>query len=109
MEVRISVSSVDNEVEVAVTDNDCGIASEHVNRVFDRFYRADHSHSSVGAGLGLALVKSIAELHGGSAAIHSQTNIETQVPLRFQIPPRSLKIRSARMAPLKENVLFDLK
>jgi two-component system heavy metal sensor histidine kinase CusS len=51
--------------------------------VFDRFYRADSSRSSEGLGLGLALVKSIADLHGGSAAVVSQVDSGTTVTLTF--------------------------
>jgi two-component system heavy metal sensor histidine kinase CusS len=52
-------------------------------RVFDRFYRVDSSRSSAGAGLGLALVKSIVDLHGGSAKIESEVNRGTTVVLTF--------------------------
>jgi signal transduction histidine kinase len=52
-------------------------------RVFDRFYRAESSRSSDGAGLGLALVKSIVELHGGSAVIESNVGRGTTVKMIF--------------------------
>lgn len=68
---------------VSVADSGSGIAPEHLSRVFDRFYRADMSRSSSGTGLGLALVKSIAELHGGTASIASQENRGTVVTLTF--------------------------
>jgi two-component system heavy metal sensor histidine kinase CusS len=51
--------------------------------VFDRFYRADSSRSSEGLGLGLALVKSITDLHGGSATIESEAGRGTTVKLTF--------------------------
>jgi signal transduction histidine kinase len=51
--------------------------------VFDRFYRAESSRGSDGAGLGLALVKSIVDLHGGSANINSEVGHGTIVTLRF--------------------------
>src|SRR5438874_4217742 len=69
--------------EVAVSDNGCGIAPEHLPRVFDRFYRVESSRGSDGAGLGLALVKSIVDLHGGSASIHSEMGRGTIVKLTF--------------------------
>jgi two-component system heavy metal sensor histidine kinase CusS len=81
--IRISLAPQNNHVDLAVTDTGCGIAPEHVPRVFDRLYRADPSRSAEGSGLGLALVKSIAELHGGSAAIQSKVNGGTTVTLRF--------------------------
>ncbi len=69
--------------EVTVIDNGCGIAPEHLPQVFDRFYRAESSRGSDGAGLGLALVKSIVDLHGGSASIRSEMGRGTTVRLTF--------------------------
>ena len=73
--------------EVAVSDNGCGIAPEHLPRVFDRFYRVKSSRGSDGAGLGLALVKSIVDLHGGSARIQSEVGRGTTVTLIFPNKP----------------------
>jgi two-component system, OmpR family, heavy metal sensor histidine kinase CusS len=81
--IQIGLSEHDAGVEVAVSDNGCGIAPEHLPRVFDRFYRAESSRGSDGAGLGLALVKSIVDLHGGSAGIHSEIGRGTTVTLTF--------------------------
>jgi signal transduction histidine kinase len=55
--------------------------------VFDRFYRAESSRGSDGAGLGLALVKSIVDLHGGSATIESKFGRGTTVTLKFPAAP----------------------
>jgi two-component system heavy metal sensor histidine kinase CusS len=81
--IEIALSRKNGDFEVAVTDNGCGIAAEHLPRVFDRFYRAESSRGSDGAGLGLALVKSILELHGGSAIIESKPGTGTTVKLKF--------------------------
>jgi two-component system, OmpR family, heavy metal sensor histidine kinase CusS len=81
--IRLSVAAGTQETQVTVSDTGSGIAAEHLPRVFDRFYRADSSRSSAGAGLGLALVKSIAELHGGSARIESTVGQGTTVSLTF--------------------------
>jgi two-component system heavy metal sensor histidine kinase CusS len=77
----IAISLVDSSV--SVKDTGSGISAEHVPRVFDRFYRADPSRSSEGVGLGLALVKSIMDLHGGTASIESEVGRGTTVTLRF--------------------------
>jgi two-component system heavy metal sensor histidine kinase CusS len=90
--IHIGLSKRNADFEVAVSDNGCGIAAEHLPRVFDRFYRAESSRSSDGAGLGLALVKSIVELHGGSAAIQSELNHGTTVVLRFTVTPSGNQI-----------------
>jgi two-component system heavy metal sensor histidine kinase CusS len=68
---------------VSVKDTGAGIAADHLPRVFDRFYRADSARSSEGVGLGLALVKSIMDLHGGSAQIESTPGQGTTVTLSF--------------------------
>jgi len=81
--IRIALSKHDTHFEVTVIDNGCGIAPEHLPQVFDRFYRAESSRGSDGAGLGLALVKSIVDLHGGSASIRSEMGRGTTVRLTF--------------------------
>jgi len=81
--IDISIADRNSHTEVAVRDNGAGIAQEHLARVFDRFYRADSSRSSDGVGLGLSLVKSIMDLHGGTAAIQSESGQGTTVTLNF--------------------------
>ena len=72
----------DTEIEVA--DNGSGLASEHIPKIFDRFYRADKSRNSEhGTGLGLAIVKSIMNLHGGTARLQSEVGKGTTVILVF--------------------------
>ena len=81
--IEISLRSTLEHAEIAVEDTGCGIAAEHISRVLDRFYRVDASRSSEGTGLGLALVKSIADLHGGTVAVSSEVGRGTRVTLRF--------------------------
>ena len=82
-EIRISLRRSGNSSEISVRDWGSGIAAEHLPRVFDRFYRGDASRSSAGTGLGLSLVKSIVNLHGGSTAIESTVDRGTTVTLTF--------------------------
>jgi two-component system, OmpR family, heavy metal sensor histidine kinase CusS len=84
--IRVGLVRHNSDFEVAVSDNGSGIAAEHLPRVFDRFYRAESSRGSDGAGLGLALVKSIVDLHGGSAVIESNPGSGTTVTLKFPLP-----------------------
>ncbi len=86
--IEITLSEHDAAFEVAVSDNGYGIAQEHLPRVFDRFYRAESSRGSDGAGLGLALVKSIVDLHGGTATIQSQVGQGTTVKLILPLPQK---------------------
>ena len=81
--ILISIVVRPEQAEILVNDSGCGIAAEHLPRVFDRFYRVDSSRSSQGSGLGLALVKSITHLHGGSATVESKVGRGTTVTLTF--------------------------
>jgi two-component system heavy metal sensor histidine kinase CusS len=87
-EIVITVAPHPTYTDVSVRDSGAGIAPEHLPRVFDRFYRVDSARSSGGTGLGLALVKSITDLHGGSAMIVSEEGHGTTVTLRFPHKPR---------------------
>jgi len=70
---------------VRVADTGSGIAPEHLPRLFDRFYQVDPARREAGTGLGLALVKSIMKLHGGTVAITSEVGRGTEAILTF--PP----------------------
>jgi len=85
--VQVSIAAGTEHAQITVRDTGCGIAAEHLPRVFDRFYRIDSSRSSQGSGLGLALVKSIMDLHGGTAVVESKVDQGTTVTLTF--PNRS--------------------
>ena len=61
----------DGELFLEVADNGPGIAPEHLNRIFERFYRIDRGRNSAGTGLGLAIVRHIALMHGGTAEAES--------------------------------------
>jgi len=79
--ILISMAATPAQSQISVKDTGCGIAAQHIPRVFDRFYRADPSRSSHGAGLGLSLVKSITDLHGGTATVRSDVGHGTTVTL----------------------------
>ena len=69
--VEVACAATAHGAEIAVEDHGVGIPPEHVERVFERFYRVDPARAaeSGGAGLGLAIVRRIARLHGGDVRL----------------------------------------
>jgi signal transduction histidine kinase len=83
--VKVSVCSDGNQAYLKVADTGEGIAPEHLPHVTERFYRADTSRARAdgGAGLGLAICKTIAEAHGGTLEIESTLGSGTIVTIRL--------------------------
>jgi signal transduction histidine kinase len=66
-EVRLSAAQTDGVVELHVTDEGSGFPPELMDQAFERFARLDQARARGGSGLGLSIVRAIAEAHGGSA------------------------------------------
>ena len=78
--INVSAARADNRVAISFTDTGIGISDEDRSRVFVRFERGSNSEARrSGAGLGLSLVKSFIELHGGEVALESQPGVGTKV------------------------------
>ncbi|MFT5933416.1 MAG: two-component system heavy metal sensor histidine kinase CusS [Hydrogenophaga sp.] len=83
--VRVSVNSTDGAASLCVDNAGPAIASEHLPRLFDRFYRVDKSRAHLSAestGLGLAITRAIMQAHGGTVSVAS-TSEHTRFCLRF--------------------------
>jgi two-component system phosphate regulon sensor histidine kinase PhoR len=86
-EVKISAEAAEGEVLVHVADRGCGIADEHVPRIFERFYRVDRARSRKlgGTGLGLAIVKHIVQAHRGRITVDSTLGVGSTFTIH--LPP----------------------
>ena len=67
--IGVSLRKTENGAEITVSDTGPGMDEETLSRVFEQFYQGDTSHRTQGNGLGLAMVKKIASLHGGSVSV----------------------------------------
>jgi signal transduction histidine kinase len=87
--VSIATDGDRRQAVVAVGDTGCGIASEHIGRVFDRFYKTDASRTrgdtARGGGLGLAICRSIVERHGGGISVASPAGGGTTFTVRLPL------------------------
>jgi two-component system phosphate regulon sensor histidine kinase PhoR len=84
--IRVGARRLESEVEFNVRDFGPGIASEHLDRIFERFYRVDKARSreSGGTGLGLAIVKHIVQAHGGR--IWAESELGRGASFHFTLP-----------------------
>ena len=83
--IRMFYYEEDGKDVLAVADNGVGIKEEQINKIFDKFYQIDDFFTGQieGWGLGLALVKRIMSLHGGTISVRSQYGVGTIISLRF--------------------------
>lgn len=83
--VKVTVAQEPGEVLLSVQDTGIGISPEHQDKVFERFYRVDKSHSkqSGGTGLGLSIVKHAVQYHHGKITLESERNKGTTISVFF--------------------------
>jgi signal transduction histidine kinase len=87
-QVLVTTEEASGRVTVAVVDDGPGVPDEERERLFDRFYRLEHSRSTPGSGLGLALVAAIARLHDGMVSL-SDARPGLRVEASFAAKPAS--------------------
>jgi two-component system sensor histidine kinase MtrB len=85
--VVVSVGRSADGASVEVADTGPGIAPDHLEHVFDRFYRADPSRSGPGGGLGLAIARENARLLGGDVEARSEVGVGSRFTLRLPEDP----------------------
>lgn len=85
--VTVRVHAENGQAVLSIADTGCGISSEHLERIFDRFYRVDAARDRAGGGtgLGLAIVESIVRAHGGTILVTSEPNVGTTFTLTLPL------------------------
>lgn len=85
--VEVTVKPIRGKIYLCVEDNGIGISKEHQERIFERFYRVDKSHSRAtgGTGLGLAIVKHAAQIHHAQLKFDSEEGEGTTVTISFPV------------------------
>jgi signal transduction histidine kinase len=94
--IRISCWRESGMLALSVADQGVGIPKDQQRRVFERFESRSHGSKHRGAGLGLSIVKSIVELHGGDMRLDSEPGRGTRVTVRF--PEAGVRPRAGELA-----------
>ena len=83
--IEVCVKEEKGDLVLFIGDTGEGIAPEHLQHVFDRFYRVDTTHKTEGTGIGLSLSKELAEIHHGSISLESELGKGTVVTVRIPL------------------------
>jgi signal transduction histidine kinase len=83
--INVTLNDDGTTATLAVADHGPGIAPEHIDHVFERFYRADPARSPAGAGLGLAIAAEIVVAHGGSIRVTNEEGAGAAFTVRLPV------------------------
>jgi PAS domain S-box-containing protein len=84
-DIHVLVRSEGNHVTIQVRDHGIGIDAEDVSRIGERFFRANSATGMAGTGIGLNLVKTLVEMHGGTISIESQLDEGSTFTIRLPV------------------------
>ncbi len=102
-EVEVAVECIDSMIEVTVKDNGAGISADFLPHVFDRFRQADAStiRKFGGLGLGLAIVRHITEMHGGTVEVFSEGEDSGSV-FTVKLPIAAIMVEAEQVSSANE-------
>lgn len=90
--INIKLYKDDDKIVASIKDNGIGMQEDELEKIFERFYQIDKSHSEEGSGLGLAIVKRIITLSNGELKINSKENVGTEVIVKLPAENENKKI-----------------
>ena len=82
--ITVALRTTENGYELSAHNTGEAISPEEIEKVFDRLYRGEYARNTPGSGLGLTIAKKIAQLHGGDAAVSSETGKGTTVHIHIK-------------------------
>jgi YesN/AraC family two-component response regulator len=103
------VKKLDENVEITISDTGIGISSERIDKIFDRFYQVDGSHTreQEGTGLGLALTKELVELHKGKISVESSEGKGSTFTVTIPLGKDHLKSEEIIEGKIEEEEIVD--
>jgi signal transduction histidine kinase len=96
--IRVGAFADGKRVRFVVHDSGEGIPADHVNHIFEKFYRVPTTKPTGGAGLGLAIVREIVAAHGGHIEVNSQPGIGATFTFGLPAADESSETTSSRTA-----------
>jgi len=104
--IDFAIEKINGYVEIRIADNGIGIKKERLDKIFDRFYQVDGSHTreSEGTGIGLSLTKELVELHKGKIEVESEYGKGTTLKILLPLGKDHLKAEEIIEREIKEDV-----
>lgn len=84
--IEIQITKTEGKIELMMSDNGKGMTEEETKRLFERYYRGANTEKKIeGTGLGMAITKSIIELHNGRIRVRSRLQVGTTFFIDFPV------------------------
>lgn len=108
--IMVNMNRENENITISIKDSGIGIEQEKIELIFDKFTQLNKSNlrGTAGSGLGLSIVKSLIELHGGTIEVYSEINKGSNFIIRLPITNHNSGEKSALLTRSKENIKIEL-